>query len=77
MTRQLTPVAAWDAPQRDRSNMLNGARMAKRSRVLATGGGFIGRAMVSALLARGHEVTVTDPDQAACSVPAPGAGAGA
>jgi len=51
--------------------------MAKRSRVLATGGGFIGRAMVSALLARGHEVTVTDPDQAACSVPAPGAGAGA
>ena len=51
--------------------------MAKRSRVLATGGGFIGRAMVSALPAGGHEVTVTDPDQAVLSVPAPGAGAAA
>ena len=35
--------------------------MANRSRVLATGGGFIGRAMVSAPLAEGHEVTVTGP----------------
>jgi nucleoside-diphosphate-sugar epimerase len=41
--------------------MLNGARMANRSRVLVTGSaGFISRAVVSALLAEGHEVTVAD-----------------
>jgi hypothetical protein len=58
--------------------MLNGARMANRSPVLATDGGFIDRAMVSAPLAEGHEVTVSGPrmfpDPAARSVPAPGAG---
>jgi nucleoside-diphosphate-sugar epimerase len=35
--------------------------MANRSRVLVTGSaGFISRAVVSALLAEGHEVTVAD-----------------
>ena len=47
--------------------------MASGSRVLVTGGaGFIGRRMVSALLAEGHEVTVADlrafPDPAVRSV---------
>ncbi|MGH3191108.1 MAG: hypothetical protein ACRDPY_29155 [Streptosporangiaceae bacterium] len=50
--------------------------MAYRSRVLATGGGFIGRAMASALLAEGDEVTdlVAFPDRTVRSVPALGAG---
>ena len=52
--------------------------MANRSPVLATDGGFIDRAMVSALLAEGHEVTVSGPRvfpaPAARSEPAPGVG---
>ncbi len=55
--------------------------MANRSRVLATGSGFMGRAMVSAPLAEGHEVTVTGPrvfpGPAVRSAPARGAGVAA